>query len=124
MSPRRFFSVPGAVALLAIALVVPPTAAVTPDWIPKDADRFVDITQADETAPPLDFKQVTPDKVVDLGSGRTIEVYTSVGNAEGGMDWRTVNLYAYLVNSVPKNKHSYSALFNSLYDGGQTIRYD
>lgn len=111
-------SVMTAVATLVVALVPgmsPASAAGSAQ--PGDLDRYVNLETTDENSPPRDFKKVEPDVVTDVGGGTRIEIYTSVGNSEGNMDWRTVNVFSYLVNSVPKGKHSYTTLFNSLYDG-------
>ncbi|MFT4108571.1 Ig-like domain-containing protein [Propionicimonas sp.] len=63
---------------------------------------------------------VTPDVAYSPQSGMRVEVYTSAGDNDGAKaDWRSVNEYAYLINSVPKGKQLYSTVFNALYDYGK-----
>lgn len=103
---------------------IAPVSAVEADGQPRDENRFVNLNTYPQWADPANptpaevkaFKNVAPDEVSTVNGAR-VELYTSMGDLEGGMDWRTVNVFSYLVNSVPKNKHSYTALFNSLYDG-------
>lgn len=61
---------------------------------------------------------VTPDVAYTTDQGGRVEVYTSAGDSDGGLDWRSVNQFAYLVDSVPAYKHVYATVFNSLYDYG------
>ncbi|AXT84510.1 hypothetical protein C6I20_04400 [Aeromicrobium sp. A1-2] len=99
------------------ASAAPATGLATATQL-RDEDRYVDLDAVDRNAPgydPKSFKSVEPN-VVASANGRRVEIYGSVGDNENGMDWRTVNEFAYLVNSVPKGKKSYTTLFNSLYD--------
>lgn len=107
----------GALALLVAGLLpalAPASAAPLPGLAtatqPRDDNRYVNL------AAPSTFRPIQPDVVTQGNGGRRIEIYGSVGDNEIGMDWRTVNAFSYLVNSVPKDKHSYTTLFNSLYD--------
>lgn len=106
----------GASALLVIALIpatMPASAApLAAAAQPKDDNRYVNLA-AGETP-----RAVQPDVVTSGEGGTRIEIYGSVGDNEGSssMDWRTVNAFSHLVSSVPKNKQSYTTLFNSLYD--------
>lgn len=62
---------------------------------------------------------VQPDVAYTNAAGGRVEVYTSAGDNDGARaDWRSVNQFAYLVNSVPAGKHLYATVFNSLYDYG------
>ncbi|MCA0297155.1 MAG: Ig-like domain-containing protein [Actinobacteria bacterium] len=62
---------------------------------------------------------VTPDTAYTNEDGNRVEVYTSAGDNDGvKADWRSVNEFAYLVNSVPKGKNLYATVFNALYDYG------
>ncbi len=105
----------GALALVTTALVPAASAQITGPAQPSDSNRYVNLQNVDETSAPKAFKDLKPDSRTQVG-GATIEIYTSMGDSEGAMDWRTINLFSYLVNSVPKYKHSYTTLFNSLYD--------
>lgn len=66
--------------------------------------------------PAVNWSPVTPDVAFDSKNGTHVEIYTSAGDNEGGMDWRPVNAFSYFVASGPKGKHQYLTLFNSLYD--------
>ncbi|WP_332643896.1 Ig-like domain-containing protein [Aeromicrobium sp.] len=108
--PRRF-SVFCALALLG-TLLVPATLPASADTRPKEDDRYV----RNLDTPTPSFKSVTPNNVINGPNGTRIEIYGSVGDNEGAMDWRTIQAFSRLVSSVPKDKHSYTTLFNSLYD--------
>ncbi|MCC6497990.1 MAG: Ig domain-containing protein [Propionibacteriaceae bacterium] len=62
---------------------------------------------------------VKPDVAYTTDQGGRVEVYTSAGDSDGSLDWRSVNAFAYLINGVPKGKHLYATVFNSLYDYGK-----
>ncbi|MEJ7636225.1 Ig-like domain-containing protein [Aeromicrobium sp.] len=107
----------GALTLLLVGLLpalAPASAAPLPALATaaeaRDEGRYVDLTV------PAPVRSITPDTVTSGQGGQRIEIYGSVGDNEGGMDWRTVNAFAHLVDSVPKGKQSYTTLFNSLFD--------
>lgn len=108
--PRRF-SIFCALALLG-TLLVPATLPASADTQPKEDDRYV----RNLDSPTPSFKSVTPTDIINGPNGTRIEIYGSVGDNEGAMDWRTIQAFSRLVSSVPKDKHSYTTLFNSLYD--------
>ncbi len=62
---------------------------------------------------------VQPDVAYTTAQGGRVEVYTSIGDNDNGIDWRQVNEFAYLLNSVPKGKHLYATVYNTLWDGDQ-----
>lgn len=131
---RRASVLAGAVALVAgaVAPISASTASTVPAAVgpaglaaqpqPRDDNRYVDLGAVDPDDP-KSFLDVTPDEVIENPNGTRIEVYGSVGDIEGDMDWRSVNAFAYLVNSVPAGAASYTTLFNSLYDG-ESVGYD
>lgn len=106
--PRKL-SVLGALALLVIA-ILPAALPASAQTQPKEDNRYVNLND------PQPFKSVTPNNIIDGPNGTRIEVYGSVGDNEGAMDWRTIQAFSRLVSSVPAGKHSYTTLFNSLYD--------
>lgn len=62
---------------------------------------------------------IKPDVAYTTDQGGRVEVYTSAGDNDGGLDWRSVNAFAYLINGVPAGKHLHATVFNSLYDYGR-----
>lgn len=68
-------------------------------------------------SPNIEPAAVTPDVAYTTDQGGRVEVYTSVGDNNGGIDWRQVNQFAYLLNSVPRSKQIYTTIYNSLWDG-------
>lgn len=105
------------VSLALVAAGLAPVSAASapePRTQPRDEGRWV---VADE---PL--RAVEPNFVATGANGTRIEVYGSVGDNEGGMDWRTINAYAHLVDSVPRGMYLYTTVFNSLYDGRAVSR--
>lgn len=119
----RPIAVLGAVAVLA-ALLAPVTSAQAAtntvikeaELQPKDPNKW-----SIEPDDPAQWEGITPD-VAYNNNGTRIEVYLSVGDNDGGMDWRTVNEFSYLIASVPKGKKQYLTIFNSLYDGHDARR--
>ncbi|MDR7086546.1 hypothetical protein J2X11_001385 [Aeromicrobium panaciterrae] len=115
--PRRF-SVFCALALLA-TLLVPAGFPASADTQPRENNRYVNLDD------PNSFDAIRPaPNDVSYPNGRRVEIYGSVGDNETGMDWRTVNAFASLVNSVPAGYHSYTTLFNSLYDDRSVSKAD
>ncbi|MGB7964377.1 MAG: Ig-like domain-containing protein [Propionicimonas sp.] len=57
-----------------------------------------------------------PDVAYATATGGRVEVFSSVGDNDGTVDWRQVNEFAYLISSVPKYSHIYATIFNSYYD--------
>ena len=62
---------------------------------------------------------VQPDVAYTTAQGGRVEVYNSIGDNNGGIDWRQVNEFAYLLNSVPKGKQIHSTVYNTLWDHDQ-----
>lgn len=62
---------------------------------------------------------IQPDMAYTASNGSRVEVYSSIGNLESSsdQDWRQVDQFAYMVNSVPKYSHIYATVYNSLWDG-------
>ena len=56
--------------------------------------------------------------VVPNSNTMRIEMYESVGNNDNSYkwDWSTLDEFAYLVNSVPKDKMLYATIYNPLHD--------
>lgn len=98
----------GAFALV-LAGLTPVTSSVAAE--PRDEGRYVDMRAGGKP------RAVKPDEIAAGANGARIEVYGSVGNNEGGMDWRTINAFSHLIDTVPAQKNSYITFFNSLYDG-------
>ena len=72
--------------------------------------------QSGDPAPYGTISAITPN-VAYNHDGVRVEVFSAAGSLDGQKaDWRAVNAYAYLVNSVPKGKHLYSTVYNALYD--------
>lgn len=98
----------GAFALV-LAGLTPVTSSVAAE--PRDEGRYVNLEAGEKP------RAITPDQVATGANGARIEIYGSVGNNEGGMDWRTINAFSHLIDSVPAKMNSYLTFFNSLYDG-------
>ncbi|MEA5116738.1 MAG: Ig-like domain-containing protein [Propionicimonas sp.] len=84
----------------------------SPDPSPKvDADKFPIGGPGNTTG------AVKPDVAYTTAQGGRVEIYSSVGDIEDGtLDWRQVNLFSYLVNSVPKGSKLYTTVYNTLWD--------
>lgn len=79
--------------------------------------------QSGDPAPYGTISAITPN-VAYNHDGVRVEVFSAAGSLDGQKaDWRAVNAYAYLVNSVPKGKHLYSTVYNALYDS-RTVKKD
>lgn len=65
---------------------------------------------------------IQPDLAYASSNGGRVEVYTSIGNMENvnDSDWRVVNEYAYLINSVPKGGYIYATVYNTYWDNATT----
>jgi uncharacterized protein YjdB len=131
------------VALIASMLAFLPTGQAAAEPQPADAQVQPAEVQAQpagavsvpaQLQPPDPFETVmgTPKPVIpDVayavnntatgGKGR-VELYTSIGQSDGAMDWRTSNAWAWLVYNVPKNKHLYLAIYNTWWDGYRAKR--
>lgn len=94
--------------LVAAGLVPVASSASTPPS-PRDEGRYVNLEKGEKP------RRITPD-AISFPNGKRVEVYGSVGDNEGGMDWRTINAFSHLIDSVPKDEQSYITFFNSLYD--------
>ncbi len=64
---------------------------------------------------------VKPDVAYQTAQGGRVELYTSIGDNQGGVDWRPVNAFAYLLNSVPKGKAIRATIYNTLWDGDKAV---
>lgn len=84
--------------------------------LPQDSVLAKASLQSPDLTPLQDPVTVKPD-VAYTSNGTRIEIYSSVGDNDGGVDWRQVNQYAYLVSSVPKGNQLYSTVYNTLWDG-------
>ena len=84
--------------------------------LPQEAVRAKASLKAPDVTPLQDPVAVKPD-VAYTSNGTRIEIYSSVGDNDGGIDWRQVNQYAYLISSVPKGSQLYSTVYNTLWDG-------
>ena len=103
-----------ALALSAVSLVAGTAAAVP---LPQDVVQAKANLRAPDLTPLQDPVAVQPDVAYPAAGGTRIEVYSSVGDNDGGVDWRQINQYAYLVSSVPKGKQLHSTIYNTLWDG-------
>lgn len=98
------------------------TANTQPVLRPRIASPFIapsDFTPTvDDPAPGA----VRPDLAYTTSNGGRVEVYTSIGNLENSndSDWRVVNEYAYLINSVPKDAYIYATVYNTYWDNATT----
>lgn len=105
---EKLLTIPRAVTAGLAVLVLAWSSVVTPS--PAAA-----VLQPPEPLAFVDPAPLEPDAAYAIGSGR-VEVYTSVGNNDGGNDWRTVHALAWLVESVPKGGVSRLAIFNTYQD--------
>ena len=62
---------------------------------------------------------VAPDTAYETAEGTRVEIYSSVGNIEGSVDWRPVNEFAYLVSSVPMYQYIHATIYNGYWDHDQ-----
>lgn len=77
--------------------------------------RAVAQSQPPDPSVYVDPAPVVPDVAYTLGSGR-IEVYTSIGDNDGGVDWRPMNAFAWLLSSVPKGQYIRTTIYNTYQD--------
>jgi hypothetical protein len=104
------------------------------DVVPADASVQVSQVQPSRLQPPDPIetvfgtpKPVIPDVAYSVtnkatgGKGR-VEIYTSIGQTDGGMDWRTSNALAWLIYSVPKKQYIYAAIYNTWWDSYRARR--
>ena len=110
---------------VAPAVVTPETAVnatIQPVLRPRLDSPFIspkDFTPTvDDPAPGA----IQPDLAYTPSTGGRVEVYTSIGNMENAndSDWRVVNEYAYLINSVPKGGYVYATVYNTYWDNATT----
>ncbi len=104
---------------LAGALLVPAgTARAEPVAEPPQATL-----QRPDVSPNIDpSTPVIPDLAYESqGGDARVELYTSIGDNQGGVDWRPVNAFAYLLNSVPKYKKIRATIYNTLWDGDKAV---
>lgn len=90
-----------ALALVGLTSLVAPNAAAES----RPPDRSVYVVPA----------PVVPDVAYAQGSGR-IEIYTSIGDNDGGVDWRPMNAFAWLLSSVPKGQYIRTTIYNTYQD--------
>lgn len=100
------------VVALAISLIFP-MSAVRAEAAEEVAQPNL---QPRESSPSVVPGPVTPDVAYSTPQGGRVEVYSSVGDIEGGADWRQVNEFAYLISSVPKNQPIHATIYNSFWD--------
>ena len=77
--------------------------------------------QPPETSMRVAPSPVQPDTAYTTSQGARVEVYSSIGDLDGVLDWRPVNQYAYLVSSVPKNQYIRSTVYNALWDHHKAV---
>ena len=102
----------GALSLIGV-LLAPATAAQAESTKAVAAAEL----QTADPSPNIGPGAVKPDVAYTTDQGGRVEVYTSIGDNNNGVDWRQVNEFAYLLNSVPKGKQIYATVYNSLWDG-------
>lgn len=106
--------------VLSATLALPVTASQAAP-LPAESTTVVSASKLQDAASSVygTPTAVTPDTAYTNEDGNRVEVYTSAGDNDGvKADWRSVNEFAYLVNSVPKGKNLYATVFNALYDYG------
>lgn|GEM_PF-3874057 len=86
------------------------------------ASPFIDPSDFTPTVEDPAPGAVQPDLAYTTSNGGRVEVYTSIGNLENSndSDWRVVNEYAYLINSVPKDAYVYATVYNTYWDNAMT----
>ncbi|MDR1791783.1 MAG: Ig-like domain-containing protein [Propionibacteriaceae bacterium] len=72
--------------------------------------------QPPEPARTMHPERVIPDISYNIAGGR-VEIYNSIGENDGGEDWRQMVIASYLVNSVPKGGITRIATYNFWQDG-------
>lgn len=117
----------GVLGLTAALLSAPSAAQAAPD--PLDAPGQIQPADSQMYAPPAPPRpnpgvnvpsRVQPDHAYSANGAR-VEIYSSVGDNDGGEDWRPISAYSHLVASVPKDRHLYSTVYNSLHDHKRTV---
>jgi len=97
-------------------------ATTQPVLRPRIATPFIGPSEFTPTADDPAPGAVQPDLAYTTSTGGRVEVYTSIGNLENAndSDWRVVNEYAYLINSVPKDSYVYATVYNTYWDNATT----
>lgn len=85
--------------------------------VPADAAEL----QPPDTSMRVAPAAVQPDTAFTTAQGARVEVYSSIGDLDGVLDWRPVNAYAYLVSSVPKYQYIRSTVYNALWDHHKAV---
>lgn len=109
----------GALSLIGVLLV---PATTTAQAASTEVVATAQLQQAD-ASPKVSPAAVNPDVAYSTKQGGRVEVYTSIGDNDNGIDWRQVNEFAYLLNSVPKGKQIHATIYNTLWDG-DTAKYN
>jgi hypothetical protein len=112
----------GALSLIGVLLAPATTAQAESTTVIKTAelrtaDPSPNIAPADPAAVKAGTATTVQPDVAYTSNGVRVEVYTSIGDNDNGVDWRQVNEFAYLLNSVPKGSKTYATIYNSLWDG-------
>lgn len=110
---RRPHVLLGTIGLVAVLLVPASSAQAAPD--PLDAPGELQPAAGSYSTPP---GAVKPDHAIDNynNSGARVEIYSSIGDNEGGQDWRPITAYSHLVATVPLKKQLRSTIYNALND--------
>lgn len=107
------------------AVTTPATAVnatIQPVLRPRLASPFISPSDFTPTVADPAPGAIQPDLAYTPSTGGRVEVYTSIGNLENvnDSDWRVVNEYAYLINSVPKGGYIYATVYNTYWDNATT----
>nr|WP_300151534.1 Ig-like domain-containing protein [Propionicimonas sp.] len=108
----------GALSLIGVLLAPASPALAASTTVVATAEL-----QEADPSPKIAPAAVAPDVAYRTSQGGRVEVYTSVGDNNNGVDWRQVNEFAYLLNSVPKGKKIHATIYNTLWDGDKA-KYD